>query len=181
MDAAIGLRAKTGRAIAVVLAGDPPLLLWRGELSLVDPKTDIGPYHRVMELPWSDAVVAVQPLVDAIEAIAERALRNVIADLESKYIFIRAVGVVGSPPRNIDRLGSPHIRAHAAEGILFRRVLELAAERNHLPYFAFADHELTAVALTMKKLGPPPWRIDERLAAAAAHQSMISDAMRRGC
>ena len=180
-DAAIGLRAKTGRAIAVVLTGDPPALLWRGELRLVDPAEEIGPYHRVMDLPWADAIVAVQPLVATIESIAEIALRDVIADLAAKGIAIRAAGVVGSPPRNIDRIGNPHIRAHAAEGILFRRVLELAAERNQLPCLAFAERDLTAVALTMKKLGPPPWRTDERLAAAAAHQSMINDAMRRGC
>lgn len=170
-DAAIGLRAKTGRAIAVVLTGDPPSLLWRGELRLDDPAEEIGPYHKVMELPWADAVVAVQPLVAAIESIAEIALRDVLADLGAKGISIRAAGVVGSPPRNIDRIGNPHIRAHAAEGILFRRVFERAAERNQLPCSAFAERDLTAAALTMKKLGPPPWRTDERLAAAAAQQS----------
>ena len=169
MDATIGLRAKTGRAIAVVLAGEPPALLWRGELTLVDPAAEIGPYHQVMELPWAEAIVAVRPLVDAIEVIASSALRDVIAALAANDIFIRAAGVVGSVPRNIDRIGNPHIRAHAAEGILFRRVLELAAERNQLPCRAFAERDLTAVALTMKKLGPPPWRTDERLAAAAAH------------
>ena len=47
-------------------------------------------------------------------------------------------------------------------------MLELAAERNQLPCLAFTENELKAVALTMKKLGRPPWRTDERLAAAAA-------------
>lgn len=41
--------------------------------------------------------------------------------------------VVGSAPRSLDRIGNQHIRAHAAEGILFRRVLEVASEHN--PHF----------------------------------------------
>lgn len=169
MDAAIGFRAKTGRAIAVVVSeiNGSPSFVWRGELRLVPPTTEIGPYHEVMELPWPEAQVAVKKLVVPIEKIAEAAVRDAIAALTA--VTIRAAGVVGSPPRDISRIGNPHIRAHAAEGILFRRVLELAAERIGLPCLAFAEDDVDAdIARPLGRAAGPPWRTDERLAAAAA-------------
>jgi len=176
--AAIGFRAKTGRAIAVVLAGTgkTPTFVWREEVSLADPKfpATAQPYHEVMEMPWSDAAVAVQPLVDAIEKRASAMLRAIIADMQSRKIHIRAAGVAGSPPRNIEKLGNFHIRAHAAEGILFRRVLEIAAKENNLHCLAFSDRELVAPPM-MKEIGRmagSPWRADERLAATAAWMAL---------
>jgi hypothetical protein len=178
-NAAIGFRAKTGRAIAVVITrqAGAPSFVWRGEISLVDPEvqTTHGPYHEVMELPWSDAQVAVKKLVTLIESAAAKAVRNVIAEMRSTGVEIKAAVVVGSAQKSLDRIGNFHIRAHAAEGILFRRVLELAAEKNHLTCAAFAERELsgelTSLAAMMKTLGRaagPPWRMDERLAATAA-------------
>lgn len=166
---AVGLRAKTGRAIAVVLAkdGNVPKFVWRGEVSLVDPSMTIGPYHTVMDLPWNEATVAVQPLVAAIQEIATNVVRRLIDEHH-----IEAVGVVGSPSRDLARIGNPHIRAHAAEGVLFREVLEVAAKKNHLPCFAFSDREIAAHAHPaineMKRVAGAPWRADERMAGWAA-------------
>jgi hypothetical protein len=75
--AAIGFRSKTGKAIAVALGGSPkaPELLWRREIPLFDPESPetAEPHHQVMELPWGEAMEAVQPLVTRIErAIQER-------------------------------------------------------------------------------------------------------------
>ena len=179
MRAAIGLRAKTGKAIAVVLTmdSDAPSFVWRGVLSLVDPaiRATAGPYHEVMELPWNEATIAVQPLVAAIEAVAAAAIREVIA---SASVPIRVAGIVGSPPRNLARIGNEHIRAHAAEGVLFRQVLETGTKANHLECFAFSESELQEnestlphLAATLKEFGRAagaPWRADEKLAATAA-------------
>jgi hypothetical protein len=173
-SAAIGFRAKTGRAIAVVLASDDdkPLFVWRGEVSLIDPNLPLteGPYHPFMEMPWSEALVAVQPVVESIEKYASFVVREIVDDITSRKLRIRGVGVVGSPPRNIDKIGNQHIRAHAAEGILFRRVLELAAKRNKIACKGFSDRDLKVLPV-MKEIGRaagPPWRTDERLAATAA-------------
>ena len=168
MDAAIGLRAKTGRAIAVVIAaeGGSPVFVWRGELRLVPAAATIGPYHEVMELPWAEALVAVRPLEKEIESIAEGALRDAIA---AAGVKVRAAGVVGSAPRDIARIGNPHIRAHAAEGILFRRVLELAAKRMKLRCSGFVEKDVDPdIARPLARAAGRPWRTDERLAAAAA-------------
>jgi hypothetical protein len=173
MDAAIGLRAKTGRAIAVVIAvkDGAPSFVWRDELRLVSAEATIGPYHEVMELPWAESLIAVRPLEQEIESIAEDALRAAIA---AAGVTIGAVGVVGSAPRDIARIGNPHIRAHAAEGILFRRVLELAAERVGLRCSGFVEKDVDAdIARPLARAAGKPWRTDERLAAAAAWAMLL--------
>lgn len=178
-SAVLGLRARTGRAIAVVLSADSdsPAFVWRGMLSLVDPKipATAEPYHEVMELPWNEACVAVKPLVTAIETTAADAIRAIVADMRSRKIHVRAAGIVGSPPRSLDRIGNEHIRGHAAEGILFRQVLEHGAKENGLAHQAFSDRDLrervaalTAPLAEMGRAAGSPWRIDEKLAATAA-------------
>ena len=171
MNGAVGFRAKTGRAIAVVL-DESRSFVWRGEVTLSDD--EIGPDHHVMELPWPEAQVAVRELIVPIEQRALAVLRDVIASVP---VSIVTVGVAGSPPRNIDRLGNPHVRAHAAEGILFRRVLEQAAETLGLPCLGLSDRDLdTSLARPFARIAGPPWRADERLAATAAWMSFSSAA-----
>jgi len=166
MPAILGLRAKTGRAIAVVLSAEGEFLA-RREISLVDPKVrkTAQPYHVVMTMPWSEAIVAVRPLVKAIESVAVEQLRALMREFG-----IGAVGIVGAPERALEKIGSQHIRAHAAEGVLFRHVLEVAAQKNKLPHRAFAEKTL-AIDPRTKELGRAagsPWRADEKLAASAA-------------
>jgi len=181
---AVGLRAKTGRAIAVVLSGSrqEARFVWRGEVSLVDPADAATgePYHQVMELPWNEAMVAVQPLVAAIEKVARAAVRNLIAEMKRHGVTIRAAGIVGSTQRSLDRIGNYHIRAHAAEGILFRRVLEVAGASNRLECFGISEAELESAVsrpadATLKEFGRvagAPWRSDERLAASVAWMAL---------
>ena len=84
---AIGLRAKTGRAIAVVLGGSPasPLVLLKTEIKLVDPKVPATaqPYHQIMELPWGQWDRAVRKSAKAIERVATRALAKLIDQLQA--------------------------------------------------------------------------------------------------
>ncbi|MEA2571497.1 MAG: hypothetical protein QOI24_3498 [Acidobacteriota bacterium] len=75
IGAAIGFRARTGRAIAIVLSGDrkSPGFVWREEVTLVDPAvlSTEGPYHTVMHLhlPWSEALIAVLAATAALTAL----------------------------------------------------------------------------------------------------------------
>ena len=168
MPAILGLRAKTGRAIAVVLSREGKLLA-RREISLVDRKIPgtAQPYHVVMQMPWSEAQIAARPLVKAIERVAIGAVRALAAEFD-----VRAVGIVGAPERTLEKIGNEHIRAHAAEGVLFRHVLEVAAEKNELRYRAFAEKALPGgFTRQLKELGRAagsPWRADEKMAATAA-------------
>jgi hypothetical protein len=171
---ALGFRAKTGHAIVVAIGDDLSFVL-RREVSLVDPAVPgTGqPYHASMTLPWSESERAVQPLALAIENVAAR----IVAALLDEVRGVRAIGVVGAPAKDLARIGNEHIRAHAAEGVLFRRVLEAAAERNGVACRGFDEKELGApnakIAALGKKAGPP-WRADERAAAAAAWLALRS-------
>jgi hypothetical protein len=183
----IGLRAKTARAIAVVLGGTTaaPLVIEKFEIKLADPKipATAQPYHEVMDLPWAESQKAVRKSASAIEAIARKALAHLIKELQTKGLHVRAIGIVGAQDRDLAKIGNYHIRAHAAEGVLFRRVLDLAADANKLKRRTFSDRELEEIAAI--ELGPnstivkrklndlgrtvaPPWRADEKQAATAA-------------
>jgi hypothetical protein len=181
---AIGLRAKTARAIAVVLGGptDSPVVLKNFVIALADPKVPATaqPYHEVMELPWEESQRAVRKSTHEIEAIARKALARLIKELQSAGMEVSGVGIVGAKDKELDRIGNFHIRAHAAEGVLFRRVLDLAADANGIKRRTFPDREfaeLVAIELSpgikrkLNELGrrlPPPWRTDEKQAATAA-------------
>ena len=184
---AIGLRAKTGRAIAVVLGGshDAPRVLSKMEIKLADPKIPATsqPYHEVMDLPWEESQQAVRKSAAVIEVIARKALTRLIKELHAQGMKVSGVGIVGAKDRDLARIGNYHIRAHAAEGVLFRRVLDLAADANGLKTRTFSDRELDQTAATelgteaegvKRKLNElrhtvaPPWRADEKQAAIAA-------------
>jgi len=183
----IGLRAKTGRAVAVVLGGaiDSPQVLKKEEISLADSKvpSTAQPYHEVMNLPWEESQQAVRKSAGRIEAIARKALARLIREQRSNGREVSGVGIIGAKDRELARIGNAHIRAHAAEGVLFRRVLDLAADANGLRRRTFPDREFDQIAQTelghrsaaMKRmvndLGrslAPPWRTDEKQAATAA-------------
>ena len=183
----IGFRAKTARAIAVALASGrfTPTYVGRWNVSLCDPLFPATgqPHHEVMELPWIDAQSAVRPLESRIESVAIETLAVLLSELESKGCRVGAVGVIGSPDRNLQRIGNSHIRAHAAEGILFRRVLEVAATKHKLPWRSFSDRDFEKMAVLELRRKPreikvalatighsagKPWRADERAAATAA-------------
>lgn len=186
-NTAIGLKAKTGRAIAVVLNGsaDMPELVSRSEISLTDPSipATFQPYHEVMEFPWEESQRKVKPYVRAIERVATKALAKLIHELRAQGLTVIGVGITGSADRDLSKIGNYHIRAHAAEGMLFRQVLEQAAQSNKLPHRTFSENALSTEAAAELRTSPAqlnnrlksigqsagaPWRTDQRTAATAA-------------
>jgi hypothetical protein len=180
----IGLRAKTGRAIAVVLGGpsEAPIVLRKFEMPLADPKiaATAQPYHEVMELEWAESQKEVRKTARAIEAIARKSLARLIKELQSGGMTVSGVGIVGAKDKDLARIGNFHIRAHAAEGVLFRQVLDLAADANKVKRRSVSDREFdeltapelgTGIKQKLNNLGrtlPAPWRTDEKQAAIAA-------------
>lgn len=184
---AIGLRAKTGRAIAVVLGGPlaSPRVLKRIEVKLTDPALPetSAPYHHLLDLPWAKATVAVRRIASRIEKVASRELARLVREAQKDGLIVGGVGIVGAGERNLEKIGSTHIRAHAAEGVLFREVLEFAAAANKLRSRRFDEHSLDVTAAEELKLpvarirahlaemgrsAGRPWRADEKAAAIAA-------------
>lgn len=183
----IGLRAKTARAIAVVLGGrlDAPQVLKRVELKLADPAfpETSQPYHEVLDLPWEKAQAAVRKIASRIEKLASKEIARLVREAQAEGAIVCGVGIVGAGDRNLEKIGSTHIRAHAAEGVLFRQVLEVGAAANALPNRRFDERTLDDAAVSELKLpiakikahvaemgraAGSPWRADEKAAATAA-------------
>jgi hypothetical protein len=170
----IGLRTKTAKAIAIALNGQPQFVQ-RWNLELWDrsvPETG-QPHHEVMELPWARAQVEVKRWEKLIEDCATERLRSMLDELQASGWRVASIGVVGSPDRNLDKIGNPHIRAHAAEGVLYRRAIETAAARCRLTCRTFSDRDLDSTKLksvlaTIGAQAGRPWRAEERAAATAA-------------
>jgi hypothetical protein len=155
------------------------------ELVLSDPALPATsqPYHEVMDLPWERATVAVRKSAKRIEAIASKALARLIANAQGEGYAVRGVGIVGAGNRNLGKIGSTHIRAHAAEGVLFREVLEVAAAANKVLSRTFDQQSFDETAASelrlpieelksclgdMGRAAGSPWRADEKAAATAA-------------
>jgi hypothetical protein len=191
--ASIGLLAKTGRAIAIALIGPAksPRVIERRELLLSSERipSTVGPYHAVMELPWPAATAAVQAVVGDIERLAAESLRRFLADLAASGAEVRSAGIVGSMGRDPARIGNPHIRAHAAEGQLFREVLETAVSGAGLSHLSFSNRDVHTRAAPLLALSADslearlqalgkgvvrPWRSEERFAACAAWAALVS-------
>jgi hypothetical protein len=189
----IGLRAKTGRAIAVVLGGgvDAPHVLKRVEIRLHDPASPatFQPYHEVLDLPWDKAQVAVRKIASKIERIATKEIARLVSEAQADGAIVCGVGIVGAGERNLEKIGSTHIRAHAAEGVLFRAVLESGSAANDLPNRRFDERSLDKTAeselkvstakikATLAEMGRSagsPWRADEKAAATAAWLALAS-------
>ncbi len=162
---AIGVKTKTGRAIAVALSepATSPEFVCREEL--------------LLSVPWSESIVAVKPTIEAIDKIAAAALRQLIATVESRGFRVEWVAVVGPADRKLERIGNPHIRAHAAEGVLFRAVVEKAAKANRRQTRSFVDpaaelkrsaREVKSALEKLGKIAGSPWRAEEKSAAIAA-------------
>ena len=128
-------------------------------------------------------MVAVQNAERVIEAAATKGLKLLIDELRSRGIDVSCIAIVGAPERNLAAIGSPHIRAHAAEGVLFRHVLQVAAEANDLRSAIHSERGIEAasaaslgvssddVRARLAELGRElgsPWRADEKAAAMAA-------------
>lgn len=187
MTASLGLRSKTGRAIAVILREplDAPRVLLRADLVLFDPKVPDTkqPHHAVMHLPWQKAESEALKTAVLIHEIAANELGRLLDQARSDGFKVCGAGIVGSADRDLARIGNYHIRAHAAEGILFRAALTDAAATNGLRSQAYPEKALFELAQTrlrrpeaeLKRLASlmgrgivRPWRADEKTATVAA-------------
>ena len=191
---AIGLRSKTGRALTVVVGRDEsgrPQVLDRREIPTCDPDVPAShqPHHAGLDLPAEEARPIVAAAESAARAAAQASFVALRKELRSLGLRALAVGVVGPPVRDPASIGSPHMRAHAAEGQLFRAVLEEAARKARLRCQTLSDRSawedaasdlgadpgrLRAEIQPLGKALGPPWRADHQLACLAGWVALSS-------
>jgi hypothetical protein len=179
---AIGFRIKSGYAIAIVLSGPAtsPRAVARRIVELSDPAIaeTKQPYHDGFGTENEDP----REVARRVKIIERCAKRSVAALLKETSDTARAALVVGSVI-DPERVGNPHIRAHANEGRLFRTVVEDALRSHGIACDVIVEKQLAAraaaglrvadgaikqtVAAFGKTVGGP-WRADEKAAATAA-------------
>jgi len=185
--ASLGFRLKTGRAIAVALAGPVtnPRILLRREVPLCDPKVPESrqPYHGGI-MPFVPATPkAVARGKRAAQRVAIAAVRQLAKELRAAGLKLAGVGLVVASNPDLTRIGSSHVRAHALEGIFFREVLEAGARACRLPATLVLEREILARASAglgrregdlrrvLARFGEEigsPWRAEEKSAALGA-------------
>lgn len=188
----VGFRVKSGWATAVLVSGSvkAPQVVDRRAIDLCDltmPETR-QPYHAgIGQLETNETIIKRR------KKIVTRAADHSVADLLYQYKeaghLVRAAGLVVGSLIDPDKVANPHIRAHALEGYLFRRVLENALRSFDLPcmisvereVYAHAaqalkrsEEELKRILLEIGRSVGGPWRADEKAAALAGWMALAN-------
>ena len=194
--AAFGFRIKSGWAALVLVGGPPdaPTLLDRKKVDLSDP-TDAElrqPYHASTGVGLTDSATLGRRL-KAIERYSSQSLARVVSHCKQAGHTLCGAGLVVGSDVDPDRIGNQHIRAHALEGRLFRRMVEEGMARGGLPCSAWVERTLFGAAAgqlgrseaqvkkTVTELGRRAsggWRSDDKTAAVAAWLMLAARVLR---
>lgn len=186
--AAVGFRAHTGWAAAVVLIGPPdsPRVVERRRVNLLAPGIPFECYHAAAVMPLARAEALVKKARNTATELAREALRHIADGLRATKDELVAAGVVLSSARpllSLEEALSSHAMKHAAEGQLYRQALMDAANGLGLRVAAAPERDLADVAAGVpsmsaaalrgragdlgRELGPP-WALDQKTAALVA-------------
>lgn len=199
---AVGLRAHSGWAALVAVAGPPsgPEAVDRRRLVTADPALPGSkqPFHAAEGMALPKARALVERCTEASRRLARRALETAVADLRARGHEVTGCGLLlaaGRPLGSLEATLASHALIHAAEGELFRDVLRRAAEHCGLPVVGIRERDLDGEAAAALGLPPaelrrrakdmgrplgPPWTQDEKLAALAAWLVLAARRRRSG-
>lgn len=191
--AAVGFRVKSGWAVAVLLAGPStaPSVVDRRRVDLADPAEPdaLQPYHQGLDRPGAGGHEAVARLVKEVERYAAGSLAGLIRQYRGAGHRLVGVGIVAGSVVDPATIANEHIRAHAAEGRLFREVIERAARTARLRATVVVEKQLldrAAKALRRSARGlkdrvsalgqdlDGSWRAEDKAAALVAWMALGS-------
>jgi len=186
---AIGLRAHSGWAALVAVAGTPrsARVLLRRRIELADPRTPGSkqPYHAAegKTLPAAEKIID-RSCGDA-RRLAGRAFDEVLAELKKSRHPAVACGLLlasGRPLPSLEAILASHALIHTGDGELFRDALAAAAQDRGLPMTRVREKEIFPrvaaglhipegeITQRLKDIGRSigsPWTQDQKLAALA--------------
>jgi hypothetical protein len=187
VQAALGFRVKSGWAMAVVLAGDQagPRVLERARVDLYDLSVPASgqPFHAGLDRPPAEAGRIVGELIALVEASAARSVAEFLARCTDRGFHLLGAGLVVGSVADPAAIANDHIRAHAEEGRLFRRVLEAPLRAAGLSVTVTVEKrlyleasgllrrpeaDLRKEAAAFGKAVGGRWRAEEKAAALAA-------------
>jgi len=188
---ALGLRAHSGWAALVALAGPPaaPTIVDRRRIELADAAIEGSkqPYHEAEGKKPKEAERLVARCIESSRRLAREALGTVVGDLRGRDHVVGGCALLLASgralPEDVQAILASHALIHAAEGEMYRDVLRRAGEHLSLRVTGVRERDVLAraaeatgrpapelqrrVAEMGRSLGPP-WRQDEKLATLAA-------------
>jgi hypothetical protein len=172
--------------MAALLGGpsQAPHLLDRRKVDLSNPAAPElrQPYHAARGVGLAEGDTLARRL-QAIEDFSQQSLSRVVGEYGNARNALCGAGLVVGSEVDPARIGNQHIRAHALEGRLFRRVVEAAMAGRGLSCSVWVERVLYGTA--MQQLGRSEaqiktvvtelgrgaiggWRSDDKAAAVAA-------------
>jgi hypothetical protein len=184
--AAVGFTVKSGWASSVLVLGTAalPQVADSRRVELNDPSVPDSrqPYHDGFGTARREGP-ELSRLLASVQDFGQRSVANLLQHFQAEgYVLVGAGIVVGSltPP---DAIQNDHIRIHALEGQLFRRVIEEGLRRGRVSSSVWRDRDLYSLASrTLKQAEPAlrveltalgkrvegPWRVEQKAATLAA-------------
>lgn len=183
---AVGFMVKSGWASAVLMMGSATSsrVLDSRRLELSDPAVPESrqPYHAGFGTARSTGP-ELSRLVASVERYGRKSVMHLIRHYQTAGHQLRGAGVVVGSLIDPERIGNSHIRIHALEGRLFRRLVEDAAIGSGLICSIWRERDLYALAAgvlnrsegelrsALAALGRSvagSWRAEQKAAALAA-------------
>ena len=194
--AAIGLRAHSGWAAIVAVAGTArePRILLRQRLKMTDG-TIAGakqPFHAAEEMTLARAEAYIVRCVERSRALALEGFRAALDELSRSGHRAGVCGLLlasGRPLGTLEDTLASHAKIHTADGEHFRDALSFASKRCRLELVRIPEREvwdlaakaaristgdLQVIVAGCKKSVGAPWTADEKLATAAALTAMAA-------
>lgn len=186
--AALGVRAHSGWAAAILLAGPSraPQILERRRIMLCDPAVEGSkqPFHHAEPMSFPDAQRFIATCSESTGHYAREALAQLIAAANTHRCRLGGCGILTVSGRALPDLGSilaSHALIHAAEGAFYRDAVADACEHEKIALSRVKEREVerwtasrvgekalkTTIAAMGQTLGPP-WTVDEKLATMIA-------------
>jgi hypothetical protein len=187
--ATLGLRAHSGRAVVVAVAGslNQPVIVERLRIEIAEMAISGSkqPYHTAERLTLDGAEALIRQCRDSSTLLANRAIVELVGRVEANRLTVAGAGILfasGRPLPDLAAILRSHALIHTAEGEFFREVLVRACELCSLAVTKIKEREAwdrgavlfrTGSANLQERIGElgksigPPWRQDEKLATLA--------------
>ncbi|HEV2688840.1 MAG TPA: hypothetical protein VGV35_09805 [Bryobacteraceae bacterium] len=192
--AAIGLRAHSGWAALVAVAGsfESPQVIARRRIETSDAaiRGSKQPFHAAEPMELPDAKAFIKRCTDSTRRLSRDALQAAVDGLRDKRYEAVCCGIVLGAGRSLPDLAkilASHALIHTAEGEFYRTALVEAAGDCGLAVFGVKEKELFARAAAKFGISPeklerrltevgkplgPPWTQDQKYAALAGWMAL---------
>lgn len=180
--AAIGFRAHSGWAVAVIVAGTvaKPAVIERRRIQTADGTRQ--PFHAAEGLGFAEAEALIRKCRERSVELAAGAVDDLMRWLAEAGYAVTGAGILTASGRalpDLEKILQSHALIHAAEGEFFRDVLADACAARLVRVSKFREREVAErgdLTERVREMGlglGPPWRQDEKLAAMAAWLVMV--------